>query len=135
MTRCVKYWINKMARASTTEAATGQEKFGRFYLREKLNSGGMSDIWLVADGRGKPFALAETQARAAVQLHGKAAVHARLRNSVQLTESDYIVGYVEHGKAEGTCYLVMDYVEAENLKELYARQDPLLRGKRGADSD
>jgi len=44
----------------------------------------------------------------------------------QLTESEFIVGYVEHGKAEGTCYLVMDYVEAENLKELYARQDPLL---------
>ena len=37
----------------------------------------------------------------------------------KLTESDYIVGYVEHGKAEGTCFLVMDYVEAENLKELY----------------
>ena len=44
----------------------------------------------------------------------------------KLTESDYIVGYVEHGRAEGTCYLMMDYIEAENLKELYARQDPLL---------
>jgi serine/threonine-protein kinase len=44
----------------------------------------------------------------------------------KLTESDYIVGYVEHGRAEGTCYLVMDYVEAENLKLLHARQDALL---------
>ena len=34
---------------------------------------------------------------------------------------------MEHGKAEGTPYLLMDYVEAENLKELYARQDPVLK--------
>ena len=34
-----------------------QEQFGRFYLQELLNSGGMADIWLVTDGRGKPYAL------------------------------------------------------------------------------
>jgi hypothetical protein len=30
---------------------------GKFYPQELINSGGMSEIWLVTDGRGKPFAL------------------------------------------------------------------------------
>ena len=41
--------------SNTTE--TGEQKFARFYLRELLNSGGMSEIWLATDGRNKPFAL------------------------------------------------------------------------------
>ena len=44
----------------------------------------------------------------------------------QLNESDFIVGYVEHGKLDGTLYLLMDYIEASNLKLLLARQDPVL---------
>src|SRR5206468_4840167 len=37
-----------------------------------------------------------------------------------------IIGYVEHGKIKGQPYLLMEYVEAENLKELYAQHDPVL---------
>jgi len=37
-----------------------------------------------------------------------------------------IIGYVEHGKIEGQLYLLMEYVEASNLKELYSRHDPVL---------
>ena len=44
----------------------------------------------------------------------------------KISDSDYVVGYVEHGKLDGTLYLLMDYVEAENLKNLYARHDPIL---------
>jgi len=44
----------------------------------------------------------------------------------QLNESDFIVSYVEHGKVNGIPYLLMDYVEAENLKQLFARYDPVL---------
>ena len=44
----------------------------------------------------------------------------------QLNDSDFIVSYVEHGKADGIPYLLMDYVEAENLRLLFARYDPVL---------
>ena len=44
----------------------------------------------------------------------------------QLNQSQFVVGYVEHGKCEGTLYLLMDYVEAENLRQLFTRQDPIL---------
>ena len=47
---------NDSQRTVGFEHAT-QSKFGRFYLQELLNDGGMAEIWLVTDGRGKPFAL------------------------------------------------------------------------------
>ena len=115
-----------MARASTTNEAVAPEKFGRFYLRELLNSGGMSEIWLVTDGRGKPFALRKLKHELRFNFTARRRFMRGCDVLSQLTESDYIIGYVEHGRAEGTCYLLMDYIEAENLKVLFARQDALL---------
>jgi serine/threonine protein kinase len=115
-----------MARILNTDEAVGQERFGRFYLRELLNQGGMSEIWLVSDGRGKPFALRKLKRELRFNFTARRRFLHGCEILSKLTESDHIVGYVEHGKAEGTCYLLMYYVEAENLKILYARQDPLL---------
>ena len=111
-----------MAHGLTDDAG----KFGKFYLRELLNSGGMSEIWLAADGRGTPYALRKLKRELRFNFTARRRFLRGCEILSKLTESDFIVGYVEHGKAEGTCYLVMDYVEAENLKELYARQDPVL---------
>ena len=91
-----------------------------------LNSGGMSEIWLATDGRNKPFALRKLKRELRFNFTARRRFMRGCEVLSRLTESEHIVGYVEHGKAEGTCYLVMDYVEAENLKILFARQDPLL---------
>ena len=109
-----------MAKAMT------EQKFDRFHLRELLNRGGMSEIWLVADGRGKPYALRTLKRELRFSFTARRRFLRGCEILEQLADKDHIVGYVEHGKAEGTCYLLMDYVEAENLKELYARQDPVL---------
>jgi len=98
------------------------EKFGRFYLREKLNSGALADIWLVTDGDGKPFALRLLKPEHRFNFRARRRFAHGNQVLSQLTESDYIVGYVEHGRD----YLLMDYVEADNLKQLFARQDPVL---------
>jgi len=44
---------------STQVASPGT--FGRFYLQELINSGGMSDIWLATDSNHKPYALRRLQ--------------------------------------------------------------------------
>jgi serine/threonine protein kinase len=112
--------------SSNNTLAVGEQKFSRFYLRELLNSGGMSEIWLAVDGRNKPFALRVLKRELRFNFTARRRFLRGCEILSKLTESDHVVGYVEHGRAEGTCYLVMDYVEAENLKELYGRQDPLL---------
>ncbi len=104
----------------------GQEQFGRFYLQELLNSGGMAEIWLATDGRSKPYAIRRLKKELRFNFTERRRFVRGCEVLSQMNESDYIVGYVEHGKINGSLYLAMDYVEAANLKELYARQDPIL---------
>jgi eukaryotic-like serine/threonine-protein kinase len=99
---------------------------GRFNLHELLNRGGMSEIWLVTDSRGKPYALRKLKHELKFNLLARRRFARGCEVLSKIADSDYIVGYIEHGKLEGTPYLLMDYVEAENLKELFARHDPLL---------
>jgi len=111
-----------MAHTFSNKEVNGPEKFGRFYLREQLNSGGLADIWLVTDGYGKPFALRKLKPEHRFNLSARRRFAHGNKVLSQLMESDYIVGYVEHGSD----YLLMDYVEADNLKVMFARQDPVL---------
>ncbi|HEY5297956.1 MAG TPA: serine/threonine-protein kinase [Verrucomicrobiae bacterium] len=121
--------MNLSVMASLQNGATGisgQERFGRFYLQELLNSGGMADIWLVTDGRGKPYALRKLKKELRFNFVARRRFVRGCEVLSKINQSEFIVGYVEHGKEKGTLYLLMDYVEAENLKLLYARQDPIL---------
>src|SRR5277367_6769659 len=99
---------------------------GKFYPQELINSGGMAEIWLVTDTRGKPFALRKLKKELRFNLLARRRFLRGCEVLSKLNESDFIVGYVEHGKADGTLYLLMDYVEAENLKILFVRQDEIL---------
>lgn len=100
--------------------------FGRFYLQELINSGGMADIWLATDAKGKAYALRKMHDRYKYNLFARRRFLQGCELLERIHDHDQIVGYVEHGRAEGTLYLLMDYIEASNLKELFANQDPLL---------
>ncbi len=119
-----------MANGAQAEAAAGlatQERFGgRFSLHELINSGGVADIWLVTDEHNKPFALRKLKPELRFNLRARRRFVRGCKVLSQLNESDFIVGYVEHGKLDGILYLLMDYLEASNLKLLLARRDPVL---------
>jgi eukaryotic-like serine/threonine-protein kinase len=100
--------------------------FGRFYLQELINSGGMADIWLATDERQKPYALRRMHERLRFNLLARRRFVRGAEILSKIGDHDRIIGYVEHGKIKGQLYLLMDYVEASNLKELHARQDPVL---------
>src|ERR1017187_3542195 len=115
------------AQAETTDGAVTQERFGgRFNSLELINSGGMADIWLVTDPRGKTFALRKLKPKLRFNFRARRRFVRGCQVLSQLNQSEFIVGYVEHGKLDGTLYLLMDYIEASNLKLLLARQDPAL---------
>ncbi|MFZ1072176.1 MAG: serine/threonine-protein kinase [Verrucomicrobiia bacterium] len=117
--------------ANASQSTTGpdgmtQKKFGRFYLQELLNNGGMAEIWLVTDGRGKPFALRRLRDGLRFNLLARRRFRHGCEVLSHLNQSEHVVGYVEHGRMDGTLFMLMDYVEAENLKMLFGRQDPVL---------
>jgi serine/threonine protein kinase len=100
--------------------------FGRFYLQELLNSGGMADIWLATDANGKAYALRRLHDRLRFNLLARRRFVSGAEILSHIHDHNGVIGYVEHGKIEGQLYLLMDYVEGENLKELYGRHDPVL---------
>jgi eukaryotic-like serine/threonine-protein kinase len=100
--------------------------FGRFYLQELINSGGMADIWLATDERQKPYALRRMHPRLRFNLLARRRFVRGAEILSKITDHEGIIGYVEHGKIDGQLYLLMEYVEASNLKELYAQHDPVL---------
>ncbi len=111
-----------MARLLPANDVVLPEKFGRFYLRELLNRGGMAEIWLVSDSRGKSYALRRLKRELRFNFIARRRFNHGNKILSQLNDSDFIVGYVEHGSD----YLLMDYIEAANLKMLFASQEPVL---------
>jgi len=102
------------------------DQFGRFYLQELINSGGMADIWLATDSKNKPYALRRMHERYRFDFFAKRRFIRGCEILARIPDHEHIIGYVEHGKVKGQPYLLMEYIEAENLKELYARSDPIL---------
>src|SRR5215510_15920098 len=100
--------------------------FGRFYLQELINRGGMADIWLATDSNGKAFALRRLHERLRFNFLARRRFVRGAEILERIHEHPGIIGYVEHGKIGGLLYLLMEYVEAANLRELYTQHDPVL---------
>ena len=114
--------------ATKTEPATNSSPgpFGRFYLQELINSGGMADIWLATDANGKAFALRRLHQRLKFNLLARRRFARGAEILSRIHDHPGIIGYYEHGRVGGLLYLLMEHVEAYNLKDLYARHDPVL---------
>jgi len=107
-------------------AARGPRQFGPFYLHELINSGGMADIWLVTDVDHRPFALRRMHDRLRINFLAKRRFFRGCEVLSKIHNHEFVIGYHRHGKIDGTPYLLMEYVESSNLKQLYLRGDPLL---------
>src|SRR5436305_15124139 len=86
--------------------------FGRFYLQELINSGGMADIWLATDQEGKPFALRKMHDRLRFNLVARRRFLRGCEILSQIHQHDYVIQYFEHGKLGRSLYCVMEYVES-----------------------
>jgi serine/threonine-protein kinase len=103
---------------ATTGNIQGTIFAGRYLLERKLGSGGMADVWLAEDQ--------ELGRRVAVKI-----LHERYANDEQFVERfrreathaaglshPNIVSIFDRGEADGSYYIVMEYVEGRTLKEL-----------------
>jgi len=111
---------------SSAPNSSGPGPFGKFQLHELIATGGMAEIWLATDSKGKHYALR----RLIAELRNDSTARKRFLNGCEALAKcqghDCVIGYLEHGKIDGAHYCVMEYVEGANLKELYARHDLVL---------
>jgi serine/threonine protein kinase len=101
--------------------------FGRFYLQELINSGGMADIWLATDSAGHPYALRKLKSQLRFDFVSRRRFLRGCEILSRIHNHQYVIQYHEHGKIEGTLYCLMEYVEGSNLKQLFTRHDPVLQ--------
>ena len=120
-----------MASADFNELISGPGQqphaFGRFYLQELVNSGGMADIWVATDSQGQIYALRRMHDRLRFNFVAKRRFIRGCEVLAQIHQHEYVIKYYEHGKIDGRLYCLMEYVEGSNLKQLFARQDPILQ--------
>ena len=103
---------------------TGTLFADRYRLERKLGSGGMADVWLAEDQ--------ELGRRVAVKI-----LHERYSNDEQFVERfrreathaaglshPNIVSIFDRGVADGSYYIVMEYIEGRTLKELVVTRGP-----------
>jgi len=111
---------------SNREPAPKPGRFGRFYLQELINAGGLAEIWVATDQQQKPYALRKMRNTSFFNFSERRQFLHGCEVLAKLHHNENVINYIEHGKIEGSLYLLMEYVESSNLKQLLTRGDPLL---------
>src|SRR5678809_1182106 len=86
----------------------------------------MADIWLATDSNGKAYALRRLHDRLKFNLTARRRFVRGAEILSHIQDHPNVIGYYERGRIGSLLYLLMEYVEAYNLKDLYARHDPVL---------
>ena len=109
---------------ATIDERRGTIFAGRYRLERRLGSGGMADVWLAEDQ--------ELGRKVAIKI-----LHERYANDTQFVERfrreathaaglshPNVVSIFDRGAAEGSYFIVMEYVEGRTLKELIVTRGP-----------
>ncbi len=109
------------------ESGSQPSTFGPYRLQERINTGGMSEIWLATNTQGEVYALRKLHKTSLFDFITKQRFITGCEVLSKIHNHEFVIGYVEHGKINGELYLLMEYVEGANLKQLLASMDPLLQ--------
>ena len=92
----------------------------RYRLRHLLGEGGMAEVWLAVDERmQRPIAIKLLRPQYATD----AALLERFRREAELVarlNSPHVIQVYDVGQSDGTSFIVMEYVEGQDLKDLLA---------------
>lgn len=101
--------------------------FGPYHLHELINSGGMADIWLATDAEKRVIAIRLLHSESFFDFTTRKRFLTGCEVLSRIHNHDFIIGYLGHGKIDGSLYLAMEYLEGANLKLLMAQNDPVLQ--------
>ncbi len=103
--------------------------FANYSVLERLNHGGMADVYLITDANGRRFALRVLLPE--LRFHWKERRRFHWGCSVnQRFEHPNVVQLFTEAKFRGLRYSILELVEGPNLKECILRADPQLRTHR-----
>ena len=114
-------------KADQNDGSAGQPgRFGRFYLQELINRGGVAEVWSATDSNGQIYALRRMMNTSLFNFTERKRFFHGCEVLSKIHHNEYVVNYIEHGKIDGAPYLLMDFVAGSNLKLLMAKADEVL---------
>ncbi len=118
-------WFGK-SEGQSADGPAPSATFGPYRLHELINSGGMADLWLATSQKEETYALRLMHRRLRFNFLAKKRFIRGCEILSQIHNHDQVIGYFGHGKIDGTLYLLMEYVEGANLREMFGRNDEVL---------
>jgi beta-lactam-binding protein with PASTA domain len=109
---------------TTTDTLIDRVFDKRYVIKRKLGSGGMADVYLAEDQElGRRVALKLLDERHASDEQFVERFRREAQSAAGLNHPN-IVSIFDRGRAEGTYYIAMEYLDGRTLKELLVRNGP-----------
>jgi beta-lactam-binding protein with PASTA domain len=109
---------------ATIDERRGTIFAGRYRLERRLGSGGMADVWLAEDQElGRKVAIKMLHERYANDTQFVERFRREATHAAGLSHPN-VVSIFDRGEAEGSYFIVMEYVEGRTLKELIVTRGP-----------
>src|SRR5262245_29256771 len=109
---------------ATIDERRGTIFAGRYRLERKLGGGGMADVWLAEDQElGRKVAIKILHERYANDAQFVERFRREATHAAGLSHAN-VVSIFDRGEAEGSYFIVMEYVEGRTLKELIVTRGP-----------
>ncbi len=109
---------------TTTDTLIDRPFDKRYVIKRKLGSGGMADVYLAEDQElGRRVALKLLNDRHAADEQFVERFRREAQSAAGLNHPN-IVSIFDRGRAEGTYYIAMEYLDGRTLKELLVRNGP-----------
>jgi len=94
-----------------------------YKLQKRLGAGGMGEVWLADDTRlERPVAIKFISPMLGSDREAQQRFLREARAAAKLRNHPNVVPVYELGEAEGSTFIVMDYVEGESLREVIERE-------------
>jgi serine/threonine protein kinase len=96
------------------------KRFGKYWLHECVAQGGITEIWLATDQFDNVMAVRllkpASRGSSAPKLF-----KAGLKVHQKLSPHPNVIRYIDHGKAGGVPFMVLEYIQGSDLKMLFSR--------------
>ena len=101
-------------------------RFGEYLLHECVAQGGITEIWMATDEFENVVAVRRLRRTCLKHSSAPKLFKAGLKVQRKLAPHSNIIRFINHGKAEGLPYMVLEYIQGADLKLVMSRNQDLI---------